>query len=130
MAEIHDVLFNAQVLFSLALGLWAAFLAGRNEAISGNFWGAVATFVGLVAVTVVIGVILTLQGLRPRDGRLWLYFLYMIFLLIIMPGLFSLLHGRDDRSASVAFAMLAWFNAAVAISMTDRGITGPWLEPA
>ena len=130
MAEIHDVLFNAQILFSLALGLWAAFLAGRGEPISGNYWGAVATFVGLVAITLAVGVILALQGLRPRDGRLWLYFLYMAFILVIMPGLFSLLRGRDDRSAGVSFAVLAWFNAAVSISMADRGIIGPWLDPA
>jgi hypothetical protein len=128
MSEIHDVLFNAQILFSLALGLWAAVMAGRNESISGNFWGAVATFAGLVGVTLLVGLILIAQGLRPRDGRLAIYLLYMAFLLVIMPGLFSLLRGRDDRSASVSFAVLAWFNAAVSISMVDREITGPWVE--
>jgi len=128
MSEIHAVLFNAQILFSLALGVWAAVLAGRNESISGNYWGAVATFTGLVAVTFLVGIVLTAQGLRPRDGRLTLYFLYMGFLLVIMPGLFSMLRGRDDRSAGVAFAVLAWFNAGVSISMVDREIVGPWVE--
>jgi hypothetical protein len=128
MSNIHEVLFNAQILFSIALGIWAAVQAGRNEPISGNFWGAVATFTILVGITLLVGVILVAQGLRPRDGRLVLYFLYMAFLFVIMPGLFSMLRGRDDRSAAIAFAILAWFNAAVSISMVDRELVGPWVE--
>jgi len=128
MADIHSILFNAQIMFSFALGAWAAVVAGRGQSLSGNFWGAIATFSGLAAVTALVGVILTAQGLRPRDGRLTLYFLYMGFLVIIMPGLFSLLHGRDDRTAAIGFAMLAWFNAGVGLSMIDREIVGPWVE--
>jgi hypothetical protein len=126
MSEIHSVLFNAQILFSIALGCWAAFSAARGESISGNFWGAIATFSMLVGVTLLIGVIMALQGMRPEDGRLVLYFLYMAFLLVIMPGLFSMLRGRDDRSAAIAFAILAFFNASVSISMATRMITGQW----
>jgi hypothetical protein len=128
MSDIHAILFNAQILFSIVLGVWAAIQAGRGQSISGNFWGAVATFTILVGLTLLVGVLLALQGLRPRDGRLLLYFLYMAFLFIIMPGLFTMLRGRDDRSAGIAFAILAWFNAAVSISMVDREIVGPWVE--
>ena len=46
----------------------------------------------------------------------------MLFLIVIMPGLFSMLSGRDDRQAAIYFAMLALFNAAVAFSMLDRGL--------
>ena len=68
---------------------------------------------------------MTLQGLRPQ--RLTLYYLYMAFLIIIMPGLFSLLRGRDDRSAAIAFSILALFNATTAFSMAQRDVIGPWL---
>jgi hypothetical protein len=44
-----------------------------------------------------------------------------------MPGLFSLLRGRDDRNAALAFAILALFNFFVGLSMTQRGLVGPWL---
>ena len=54
----------------------------------------------------------------------------MLFLVIIMPGLFTLLRGRDDRSAALAFALLAIFNASTAFSMAQRGVTGPWFSPA
>lgn len=126
MAEIHGILFNAQILFSAILGIWAAIIAGRNESISGNYWGSIATFTGLVLVILLVGILLTAQGLRPRDGRLWLYFLYMLFLLVILPGLFSLLRGRDDRTAALSFALLTFFNASMGLSLLDRGIVGPW----
>lgn len=130
MSELHGILFNAQILYSVFLGIWAAVQAGRGESVSGNFWGAILTYALLVGVTLVIGIILALQGMEPRDGRLWLYFLYMAFLMVIMPGLFTLLHGRDDRRAGLAFALLAFFNASVAISMVTREIVGPWIESA
>ncbi len=122
--ELHGIFFNMHILYSVFLGLWAAVVAGRGESISGNYWGAVATYTGLAAIITLIGIILSLQGLRPE--RPTLYFLYMAFLLVIMPGLFSMLRGRDDRSAAIAFAVLAFFNASVSISMVDRMVTGPW----
>jgi hypothetical protein len=122
---VHSILFNAHILYSLALGIWAAVMAARNEAISGNFWGAVATYAALAGMTALVGIAMTASGLRP--GRLTLYFLYMAWLVIIMPGLFTLLRGRDDRSAAIAFALLGFFNAFTSASMVQRMVTGPWL---
>lgn len=127
--EIHTVLFNAVILFSAFLGVWAGVLAGRNQPLSGNYWGAVVTFSGLSAATLLVGIIMTLQGLRPGpedQKRLTIYLLYMAFLVVIMPGLFSMLRGRDDRSAGIAFGLLAFFNASVGVSMVDRMVSGPW----
>jgi hypothetical protein len=105
------------------LGAWAVMMAVRNQSISGNFWGAIATITILGAVILLLGVIMALMGMRPEDDRLWLYFLYMAWLVIIMPGLFTMLRGRDDRSAAIAFAILAFFNVGVALSMAQRVIT-------
>jgi putative exporter of polyketide antibiotics len=126
--DIHAIMFNAYILFSAIMAVWAAVIAGRNQSISGNYWGSVATLAILAVMIAVLGTIMALQGLRPRDGRLILYFLYMAWLIIIMPGLFSLLRGRDDRSAALSYAILAGFNAAVGYSMIDREIIGPWVE--
>lgn len=125
MNEIHGIFFNAHILFSIILGVWATVMAARNQSISGNFWGAVATITILAAVILLMGIIMSLQGLRPE--RLVTYFLYMSWLVVIMPGLFSLLRGRDDRNAAIAFALLAFFNATTSISMWQRAIIGPWL---
>lgn len=122
--DIHSILFNAHILYSLALGIWAAVMAIRNESISGNFWGAVATITILAAIITVVGIIMTAQGLRPE--RLLTYYLYMSWLVIIMPGLFTLLRGRDDRNAAIAFSILSIFNAATSLSMIQRHVVGPW----
>lgn len=121
---VHMILFNAHILFSLAMGIWAGVMAARNESISGNYWGAVATGSILAGLVLLLGIIMALTGLRPP--RLTIYFLYMAWLVIIMPGLFTLLRGRDDRSAAIAFAILAFFNATTSASMAQRFITGPW----
>lgn len=125
--SIHQILFNAGILFSLALGVWASVMAARNQSISGNFWGAVATFAILSAMTLVIGIIMALTGMQPP--RMVTYFLYMGWLVVIMPGLFTILRGRDDRNASIAFALLCFFNAATAFSMMQRDVVGPWTLP-
>lgn len=124
--DLHNILFNAHILYSLALGIWSAIMASRNEPISGGFWGAVATITILAAVVLVIGIIMTLEGLRPE--RIVTYYLYMSWLVVIMPGLFTLLRGRDDRSAAIAFAILCFFNATTSVSMLQRHIVGPWLN--
>lgn len=129
LSDIHGILFNAHILFSFALGVWAAVMAAREQSISGNFWGALATSTVLAAAVLMLGVVMTLTGLRPVDGRLTLYFLYMAWLVVIMPGLFTMLRGRDDRGAAIAFAILAVFNAFTSLSMAQRMITGPWVLP-
>lgn len=124
MNDVHTILFNMQALYSLILGIWATVMAGRNQSISGNYWGAVATATLLAAAVLMLGIIMTLMGLRPP--RVVTYFVYMAWLVIIMPGLFTMLRGRDDRQAAIAFALLAFFNATTSFSMLQRAIVSPW----
>jgi hypothetical protein len=126
MNAVHTILFNMHILYSVILGVWAAVMAARNQSISGNFWGAVVTSALLALAVIALGIIMALQGMQPISGRTVIYFLYMSWLVIIMPGLFSLLRGRDDRNAAIAFSILAIFNATTSISMWQRGIVGPW----
>src|SRR5574339_1252668 len=107
---IHTILFNMHIFYSLILGIWGAVMAARNQSISGNYWGAVATGTILAAIVLLIGIVMTVTGLRT--ARMVTYYLYMAWLVIIMPGLYSILRGRDDRSAAIAFSILSFFNAA------------------
>lgn len=123
MEILHNVLFNMQALYSLALGIYAAVLAAQGNSISGNYWGAMFTYTILNVAILILGIILALQGEQVESGgRNTVYFLYMAFLVVIMPGLFSLLRGRDDRNAAIAFSILALFNASVSLSMVQRGL--------
>ena len=125
---IHGILFNAHILFMAALALWSVVMAVRSGSISGQFFGAVATSALLAAAVLLIGIIMFVSGLRVE--RTTIYFLYMAYLVVIMPGLFSMLRGRDDRQAALAFALLATFNVFVSLSMLQRGLVGPWLPAA
>lgn len=127
MNDIHNILFNAHILFSIALGVWSAYMAARNLPISGNFWGAVATITVLAGAITLVGIIMTILGYRPP--RMTTYYLYMSWLVVLMPGLFTLLRGRDDRSAAIAFSILSFFNATTSFSMLQRDVVGPWLLP-
>lgn len=127
LSDVHGVFFNAILLFSGILGAWAVVMAARSQSISGGFWGSVATLAGLSLVTMLVGIVLALQGFAPIDGRTSIYFIYMAWLVVIMPGMFTQLRGRDDSSAAIAFAMLAIFNLFVGLSMQSRGLVGPWV---
>ena len=127
MAALHQILFNAHILYSLALGVWAAAIAARRDNISGHYWGAILTYAILAAVILVVGVVMLFSDMQPRSGRIVVYLLYMLWLAIIMPGLFSLLKGRDDRSAALAFALLGFFNFFTSLSMIERELVGPWV---
>lgn len=126
--DIHNILFNAYILYAAILGIWAGVTAAQNQSISGSYWGAVLTSAGLALIVTLLGIVMTLQGYRPQ--RIITYFLYMAYLVVIMPGLFSMLRGQDDRRAAISFSILAFFNAATAISMWDRGLISPWLMEA
>lgn len=126
LADVHGIFFNAILMFSGFMGGWATVTAARRESISGGFWGAIAMLTGLSGVTALIGIVLTLQGFTPAAQRVGTYFIYMAWLVIIMPGMFTQLRGRDDWSAALAFAMLAIFNLFVGLSMQARGLVGPW----
>ena len=124
MATIHDFLFSWQMIYSFVLGIYATVLAARNQGLSGNFWGAVAIYPILNILVLVIGVFLWLRGYTIADAehRVMIYFLYMLFLIVIMPGMFSMLRGRDDPKAVWYFVALALFNASVSFSMQGRGL--------
>lgn len=123
MTDVHGILFNMQILYSVALGIWAGVLAAQRKSISGNFWGSVAIYAILNVAVLIFGIILFVQGFSIQsEDREIIYFLYMAFLIVIMPGLFSMLRGRDDTRAAIYFAILALFNASVSVSMLQRGL--------
>lgn len=121
LVDIHNILFNAHILYCVLIGGWAFLTAMRREQLSGGFWGAIASGAIFAAIIMILGIILLLQGMQlPRP---YIYLLYMAWLVITLPGLFTLLRGRDDRSAAFTFALLAFFNAATSLSMAQRFLT-------
>lgn len=122
METIFQVLNNAYVIFCFFVGVYAVYLAAQNIPLSGNFWGVVGINTGLSAAVLAVAIILTLQGKTPygidTDGggevERTVYYLYAIYFVISLPGLFALLRGSDNRTAGIIFAFIAFFNSAAA----------------
>lgn len=128
ISDIHQIFFNMHIFYSLALGIWATVIAARNQEISGNYVGAVLVYGGLAGVTLIVGIIMLAMGMQPRSERVVVYVLYMLWLAVIMPGLFSLMRGRDDRTATFAYAVLGFFNFSTSMSMIQRELVTPWVD--
>jgi hypothetical protein len=127
LLPIHTILFNMQMLYSFAIGVYAAWLGARQNPLTGNFWGTIAVYSILNTIVFVVGLILLFAGYQIQSGgRNFIYILYMLFLIIILPGIFAIMQGRDDKRAAITFGMVAMFNAAVSFSMMDRGLAS-WI---
>ena len=125
---VHDWLFNTQSLFSLGIGLYAGWLWIKEQPLSGNFFGTIPIYAILNIIALIVGIVLLNNGYEIQSGgRTTIYVLYMLFLIVILPGIFSIMRGRDDRSAAMTFAASALFNAAVSFSMFGRGLA-VWVQ--
>lgn len=121
MESLFQILNNAYILFSAVLGFYAVWLAAQDRPLSGNFWGTMWMATVLAGLVFAVALVMTLQGLRPYgilpgEGRRirWVYYLYGIYFVISLPGLFTILRGNDNRTAGAFFASVSLFNAAAA----------------
>lgn len=129
LVDGHNILFMMQSLYSFLIGVYAAWLGAQDKPLSGNFFGTIAVYALLNTVVLVVGLILLFSGYQIQSGnRITIYILYMLFLIVILPGVFSIMQGRDDRRAAITFGAFAMFNAAVSYSMLDRGLA-TWILP-
>lgn len=123
VVDIHAALFNMQTLYSFIIGIYAAWLGAQEKPLSGNFFGTIAIYAILNVIVLAIGLILLFNDYTvASDERVFIYILYMLFLIVILPGLFTIMQGRDDRRAAMIFGAFAMFNAAVSYSMFARGL--------
>ena len=114
-ATLGTILNNAYILYCFGLGIWAGVQFVRNQNLGGQFWGAMWIAAGLAVIGLVVWLARTLSGedLRP------VYLLYQLYFIIVFPGTFALLRGRDDRVAAALFSGIAIFTALSAISAAD-----------
>lgn len=128
LATLGGIINTAYILFCFALGVWAGVLALRAQPLSGQFFGAMWTGAGLAVTALLIWLLRTLAGEQLRS----VYLLYELYFVIVLPGTFALLRGRDDRAAALIFAGVAIFTALAAVSAADPSrqvITPPRATP-
>jgi len=112
LKNFHEATNTAYVIFCFIMGVYAAFFAARNVPISGNFWGAMWTNTALAAIPLLIALILLLvYDAHPKRD---VYYLYAIYFVISLPGVFAIMRGSDNRRAAIFFSIVAFFNAGAA----------------
>jgi len=123
MEALQGALNNAYILFCFILGVYAATFAGRNVPISGDFWGAMWLNSALAGAVLLVALVMTAQGLRPvglapdgSDRRIvrTVYYLYAVYFVISLPGVFAIRRGNDDRVTALFLSLVAFFNSAAA----------------
>jgi ABC-type spermidine/putrescine transport system permease subunit II len=122
LETLHEATNNAYILFSFALGVWAAFIGAQNVPISGNFWGAMWTNTILAGLVLGVAIILFVLGIEAKRG---VYYLYGIYFVISLPGVFTIMKGNDNRRAAIFFAIVALFNSAAAYRAGTE-LVKPW----
>jgi hypothetical protein len=111
LQALHSGFNTAYILFSFALGIYATILAGRNHPLSGNFWGAMWMNTALAGGVFLVAIMLFVAG---SEARRFVYYLYALYFLISLPGLFAILQGNDNQRAALAFGIVSLFNSAAA----------------
>jgi hypothetical protein len=122
MPTIHAILNNAYILFSLALGFWCILKLVKHQPLDGQFWGAIAVNTLLAVAELLLALVMALAGIRARR---WAYYLYALYFVVVLPGTYSLLRGRDDRLAAIIYGIVTFFNAASATRVAL--LTQPWI---
>jgi hypothetical protein len=114
-ATLSEITNRAYILFCFALGIWAGVQWIRGRGLGGQFWGAMWTCTGLAVVNLLLWLGRVVSGEQLRS----VYLLYELYFVVVLPGTFSLLRGRDDRVAAGIFAAVTIFSALAAISAAD-----------
>ncbi len=114
-ATLSGIINNAYILFCFALGIWSGSIWVRGGSLGGQFWGAMWTCTGMA----VFNLLLWFGRAASGENLRWVYVLYELYFIIVLPGTFALLRGRDDRVAAGIFAAVTIFSAFAAISAGD-----------
>ena len=114
-ATLGGIFNTAYILFCFILGIWSGVVWLRGGTLGGQFWGSMWTCTIMAAITLLLWLGRAVSGEQLRA----VYLLYELYFIIVLPGTFALLRGRDDRVAAGIFAGVAIFTALAAISAAD-----------
>lgn len=103
----------------LFCGLWGLVAYFRGGRVTPSYTGALLLGEVVIAVQGVLGMILVVLGLLPRD---LMHFLYGVASLLALPVTFTYLKGRTDREAQLVYSLVALFVFGLAIrALTTAG---------
>lgn len=114
--ELHRVLSNTIWMFYLAIALWGLLRAIRGMSVDGSYFGAIAVIQIVITLQAILGIVLYLSGARP--DRQLVHYLYGVFGVVFLPGLFAYLQGDDSNRAQWIYALASLFMFGVILRIT------------
>ncbi len=96
----------------LFCGLWGLVAYFRGSRVTPSYTGALFLGEAIIAVQGILGMVMVVLGLLPRD---LMHFLYGVASLLALPVAFTYMKGRTDREAQLVFSLVALFVFGLAI---------------
>ncbi len=118
LTDIHRILANAFLYFTVIIAVWALIHILRRQEIGGSFWGAVIIGEGLALLQVVVGAIMLIQGRQP--ARL-IHLLYGAITLITWPAVFAFTRGGTGRREIVYWTLFSVFLFGITLRAMGTG---------
>jgi len=117
---IHGRIAVSVVLYSLIVGVWAAWNYFRKQGVEGSYLGAIVIGEILMLGQGVLGGIMAVGGAMP--GNL-VHFLYGFLVALCWPGVYVYTHGRTGRAEAAIYALVSFaiFGLALRASTTGAG---------
>lgn len=115
---IHERLATVGLIYSLAVGAWALYLAFTKRDLSSGFWGALVINELVFIAQTVVGTMMWIEGLRP--GRP-VHLLYGVLSVIVLPSAFAFTKGQATRREAATYGLICLFLAGVAIRAATTG---------
>jgi hypothetical protein len=112
LPDVHRSFGTALFLFTSISGVWGLVMYFRRSPMTGTYWGILAALELLCIGQAIVGVVLLLGGQAPARV---VHLLYGITAAVSLPGYFALTRGRDDRGATLGYALLCLFLLGVAL---------------
>ena len=98
VADVHDRIGNAALLFMVIAGVWGIIRWRRQQKIDQNYFGVLVVGELLLVVQMFIGLYMWL-GLQsaPAGGRPWLHYLYGFVTVLTLPAVYAYTRGRTEE---------------------------------
>lgn len=115
---IHERLFTVGTIYSLAVGVWALYLAFTKRDLNSSFWGALVINEFIFIAQGIVGASMWIDGLRPARS---VHLLYGVLSVIVLPSAFAFTKGGATRREAATYGLICLFLAGVAIRAAATG---------
>jgi len=119
-SDIHAVLANAAIMFSLILGLWGLWRFFRKEGLDSGYWGSLVIGEILVLLQGFLGAYLFFIAGRDLT-RPAIHILYGVVAAILIPSTFAFTRGRESRKEMLIYGVVLLFLAAILVRAKMTG---------